>query len=1022
MKVLTPPSLLAAALLSAVAVIPFLPTARSDKPVTFFVELKLASNTPGRVQIFYDDGLGFRENLSSIKPLPPGGTTGAVLLPLPAGYYRQFRLDPIDGAGRVVLVSAKIVDETGRPVRDLALTDFTELHQIQSLDRTEGGLVIVTLPGANDPQLLLTLKPPLTVRAPLGPFFWSWLTNTLPVFAALVALLALMHFTNGWQAPATALFAWLRACPSRAVVVTATAAVIASSYPVVFLGKSFVSPNWGTALLYDRTPTLPGYRSNRVAEVKGSDIGAIMWQHVPYSMLQRDAVLGGELPLWNRYNSSGVPEFGQGQSMFGDPLNLLVSAANGASWAWDLKYLVAKWLLAVAVGLSVLLLSGRPSAALLIAASSPFIGFFVYRVNHPAIFSLCYSPWVVFCWLKATRAENFCRTLGWGAALGLANWMLMVSGTVKEAYMLLLSLNFAGLLLLLFHHMSARDRLAKLGLLSWIGLLFVLLSAPLWMNFLDALGKSYTSYDTRSAYQIQPGLILGVFDEVYYRPLTTLNRVFNPSANFLILLGILYFLATLRSHWNNRAALALTVASLVPLSLAFGLVSPRWIGNTPFLGNIAHIDNSFSCVLIVLWTLLAGVGLATAASRLRSTEARGDFIICALLLFAVILAYVGYGQAAHRSVFGAGSTFSPIEPGNMLPVSTFVWNSLLASIAAAVVAAIVVWRAVQRRALKPAGVLLLIACALVWHWRQAMHSTAVGFDDYVVKPPVRVDFDAPSEAVKIMQDNQNPAPSRGIGLGDNFFPGWTDAYRLESTCGPDALANPYYRELCSVAPIGRIWDWRLYLTADKVAAARPFLDFLNVRFYFASDPSPALSAAGLRLVRQADLTVYESPTVWPRAFFTDRLARYDGARDLMWLIKTETTPFAAIRHKDSPKDSVLESVSSEYASRQVVPATDYHLTTNSTAFDVDAPRSGVVVLTETWSPRDFIATLNGNQVPVLRLNHAFKGVYVPAAGHYHVAFRYWPEHLTLSLWLFATGGVLAILTVVAVRRRSVPVA
>ncbi len=1020
MKFLTLPALMAAAVLSAVAVIPFLPAAKQrSTEADFFVELRLAADSAGVVQIFYDDGLGFRENLGARGSLPVGSAPDLVRLPIPAGRYRQFRFDPIDHAGIVVLESFRIVDRRGHALRTFGFNEMAVLNQIKGL-RTEGGrLVIESLPAASDPQLLLTFKPTLSVAFSLAYYLEGWVPLALPVFLGLAVLLASLEFLPGWRALWVAALGWLQAHPRRALALTTVFAVVLSAYPVVFLGKSHVSPNFGTALLYDRMPTLPGYTNSQSQDVKGVDIGAIMWQHVPFSKMQRTALLDGEMPLWNRYNATGVPLLGQGQSMFGDPLNLLVAAANSAAWAWDLKYLAAKWLFGLGLGLSVLLLTGRLSVAILIAASSAFIGFFVYRINHPAFFSLCYSPWVVLCWLHLTRASGPRRILALGAALAAANWMLLASGTVKEAYMLLLTLNFAGLCTLLATTENWPSRLAKLALLTWVGAVFVLLSAPLWINFLAALGKAYTSYDARSAAQIQPSLLLGIFDELYYRPLTTLDRVFNPSANFFILLGVLYFLATLRRQASNRAALALAATSLLPLSLAFGLISPRWISNLPLLGNIAHIDNTFSCALIVLWALLAGVGLATAADRLGQPEGRGDLAIAALLLFAVIFAYVGYGQAAHRAVHGPGTTFSGIEAGQMLPVSPFVWGTLVASVAAAIVAALVAAHALRQRRLPPAAALLLLTCALIWHWRLGLQDNSLGFADYTVRPALRVNFDAPSEAIRLLQQGQRAAPSRGMGLESNFFPGWTGVYDLEGITGPDALANPAYRELCGAAPIERIWDWRLYLNANGVAAARPFLDFLNVRYYLAAPDSQDLTPAGLKLVRHADLDVYESPTVWPRAFFTDRLAHYVNVEDLQWLLQTESKPFAAARVKDFAPGNPLPAISSDHTTRRVVPATNYRLTANTTRFEVEATGPGVVALTEAWSPRDFRAELNGREAPVIRLNHAFKGVYVPSAGHYRVVFRYQPEHFRLSLGLFASGAALAGLTVWRARRLPV---
>ena len=56
----------------------------------------------------------------------------------------------------------------------------------------------------------------------------------------------------------------------------------------------------------------------------------------------------------------------------------------------------------------------------------------------------------------------------------------------------------------------------------------------------------------------------------------------------------------------------------------------------PFLSNIAHLDNTFSCVLIVLWSVLAGVGFSTAARRLGTPAGRADLIVAGLLLFALV--------------------------------------------------------------------------------------------------------------------------------------------------------------------------------------------------------------------------------------------------------------------------------------------------------------------------------------------------------------------------------------------------
>ena len=67
------------------------------------------------------------------------------------------------------------------------------------------------------------------------------------------------------------------------------------------------------------------------------------------------------------------------------------------------------------------------------------------------------------------------------------------------------------------------------------------------------------------------------------------------------------------------------------------------------------------------------------------------------------------------------------------------------------------------------------------------------------------------------------------------------------------------------------------------------------------------------------------------------------------------------------------------------------------------PGPGVVVLTESYVEGDLQVQLNGKATDYFRVNSAFRGVFVPAAGEYHFSFSYWPRHLTVSLWISALG-------------------
>ena len=107
-------------------------------------------------------------------------------------------------------------------------------------------------------------------------------------------------------------------------------------------------------------------------------------------------------------------------------------------------------------------------------------------------------------------------------------------------------------------------------------------------------------------------------------------------------------------------------------------------------------------------------------------------------------------------------------------------------------------------------------------------------------------------------------------------------------------------------------------------------------------------------------------------------------------------------------DPALASLPQGATGRAVVVATNYRLTPNSTAFDVHAAGRGVALLAEAYLPGDFRAELDGRPAPIVRLNHAFKGVLIQTAGDHRVKFTYRPRRFTPAL--LAAGLGLALLS------------
>ena len=309
---------------------------------------------------------------------------------------------------------------------------------------------------------------------------------------------------------------------------------------------------------------------------------------------------------------------------------------------------------------------------------------------------------------------------------------------------------------------------------------------------------------------------------------------------------------------------------------------------------------------------------------------------------------------------------------------------------------------------------------LLWRHAQYVHSP---FDPYVFNPKVRVDFRAKSPAVEQVRTLLKE-PSRPAGLGYNLFSGFHQMLGWEGIYGVDALRNGYFDELAIAGGAKKIrwWDSGTWSEND-ITGLQPIQDLFNVRYYLADHSIAPREIPGLKWLGSHDLDVYESPSAWPRAFFTDRLSSYSSLGDFVQQVQTDRKPFAAVAAADLR--AVDLRLPASQSGRTIVPAFNYELTTNRTEFTVDAPGPGVIVLTEGYYPKDFEVTIDGEPATYFRVNHAFKAVSVAIGGRHHVVFTYRPHRLSLALGLWGLGfGLAAVMAaaLILAHRKSLLVA
>jgi hypothetical protein len=770
------------------------------------------------------------------------------------------------------------------------------------------------------------------------------------------------------------------------VLFVSLVAVVVNCYPILFCGKSFVSPASFGPLVYSWPPLVPGMKPSPVLSRHGSDTAAMMLWGVPVGFIESRSILQyGELPLWDRYGHAGEALISQAVSMLGDPLQWIVIFGRGSAEAWDIKFLAAKFLFCVGFGLLVLKLLGSHPLSMMYAALAAYCGAFFYIDNHLAFFVFAYAPWILLSAVSLLELQSN-RYLRWGLVWLLANFSCFNAGHIEVAVVLIGGLNAAAMIHALTNGRTFSEWARVVGRMTAGTLLFLALTAPMWMSFLADLPGSYSSHADIYVFQLPFQTFLGAFDDLFYLLLRADDTVAAaaPATSLLIFVGCSVSLFAWRQlrqerfYWINGGAIIWWSGCI------FGGIPASLLAAVPFLNRVGHTHTDFSYLLVIHLTLQSAYGF-------KSLAALANFRQVVLRLSGAVALLAGLTLLYCRGPF------------NHHPIP---WDYLVCVGAAAVGAPLLYgWLKSRHRPITVVGWAGIVILAFIPQFRFGLYT--FGDDKLLLLPGARTVLNAPSPSVDKIQAEKTEA-CRVVGFQSIFFGNYAAVYGLEDirSCAP--LTGSEYMDLlqkCLGITPGSTWVVNL---ADPVAK-QPLLNLLNVKYVLTPPQVRLADAVDFKIVDRGDFGVVENLEVWPRAFFTDQVIPIsDTAAFIQYLWTHGKRPFAAMTEAEiarRPGVSALESTNAA----TVVAATHYVLLPNSTSFDIHAPSAGMVCLTET-AAKDFVARVNHEPQPILTVNRAFKGVYLDRPGDYHIEFVYRPHLWRLACALFWTGiGAAALL-------------
>jgi hypothetical protein len=759
---------------------------------------------------------------------------------------------------------------------------------------------------------------------------------------------------------------------------------------------------------------LPATPGSTGIEAHNSFLGDLVYLFEPARRFAASEFRAGRLPTWVPNDYAGAPFVWPKFSPF-LALQCCVESPVVLAWTQLLAAVVAS-LGAYLFFRRVLGISFWP--ATVAAWCYPISAFFIFWQGYATGLAVYWLPWLLLMVDNTVRG----RTPGAPLWLTVVTCLVLVSGHLDVAGQVLLASGLYALWCLFDafprQWFGRQARKAVLALVAAWGLGF-LLAAPYILPVLDYTRAS-TRISRRSAGEEErppvglTALPQTVLPDLYGSLQTGSVRLFDSpeiESSAATYCGLLATLLVAPLAWCSRRHRAINVfwgcLSFIALGWCLNVPGLVHLLRLPGANMLSHNRFVFAASFAIL--AMTAVGLEV----LRQGPVRWRRWLCVPpALLAGLCAWCAY-----RAVF-------PSEPvDTQLGLAVLQGTPLLGIRDLQGVERVRSWFAWHYGAAAGLCGLGLVGWWLIWSgyaWRfrllPALGVVLVGdllwfgygrssqCDPALYYPPIPV-----------LAEVAKAAPGRVMGC-DCLPPNLARMCGLHDIRGYDSLDPARLAELelmaadpKSTIPTYARTQWlipKTTVTSGGDVQLSPILDMLSVRYLiFRGPPDPRTHPA----FHGPDYWVLVNPDAMPRAYVPKRVEFVaDNAAQLRKLASPEFDP-REVAYVVEPFDlpgrcQGKADIVSEIPTRVTV------------ALHMDTP--GLVVLADLWD-KGWRAYLNGRPAPILRANHALRGVVVPA-GSGTLEFRYAPASFAWGLRLAVLAGIalLGWLGVIVSRRRA----
>lgn len=748
---------------------------------------------------------------------------------------------------------------------------------------------------------------------------------------------------------------------------------------------------------------LPKTPETERAEIKNVELSDLLCLSEPARRFAASEIKTGRLPSWAPYQFAGAPVISPRFSPF---FALECCTECPVILAW------AQMLMAIVAGLGAYAFCRRMLAvgfwpATIAAWCYPLTGFFILWQGFATGLAVYWLPWILLTADKTARCTSP-RAPVW---LALATCLVLISGHLDVGSQVVLASGLYGLWCLLDawrnEWFGRQARRAATGLAAGWALGF-LLAAPYILPALDYSRTGARMAHRSAGQEERPPVGLAALPQIVlphmYGAMTgntfRLVEDSQSESSAAAYAGVLATLLVAPLAWCSRRHRAINI--FLTCFAFFGL---SWCLNVPGFVHLLRLPglNMMSHNRLVFMTAFAILAMAAIGLDvlLQGPLRWRPWVWLPAAVLAGLCAWCVYRAAVLPDPIETGIKQAIAQGRQVRWVRDMdglervqAWFTQYYATAAiwcgiGIVGWCLLWsrRRWQSKLLPAIGVLLL--GDLLWF----AHGRNVQCDPALYFPPIPVlEQVARSPSGRVIGYNCLPASLAAMcGLRDVRGYDGVDPARMVALL--DVGADPTsprtdYALTQQMAP-------RATLTPEGDLRLSPVLDMLGVRYviYRGSPPS------GTRPAFQGnDYWVRANPAALSRAFVPRRVEVVtDDATRLEKLASPEFNP-----RETAYVESLVTLPDLCVGTAEVMSETPVRI---SLSVSMETP--GLVVLADSWD-KGWRSYVNGRSAPILRTNHALRGVVVPA-GPGTLEFRYKPVSF---VWGLALSGAAAIVVIV----------